>query len=308
MQAKLWKVGVAFGLHVDSDATRFCSCIGPTKWDTSWDRWWDSQWHEICGSTWNRMGGYARERYMEYDTSFGRWLQQRRKALDLTRDTLGRCVGCASDTIRKIETDLRRPSRAMAERLAACLDIAESDRAGFLRFARGELSTRPPTSVRAPSAPLPWQTPAPFTAPRPLTTFVGRQAEVTAVVELLGRAHIRLLTLTGPGGIGKTRLAVEVAQRIRHQFAHGVVFIELATLTDPSLVLPTIARAFDITETPGEPLLDTLAAVLGDTNVLLVLDNFEHLLSAASTVAMLLGAAPHLTALVTSSGDLALAR
>ncbi len=113
---------------------------------------------------------------MEQTYSFGHWLQQRRRALHLTQEALGQCVGCAGETIRKIEADARRPSTEIAQRLAHCLEIADDDRAGFLRFARGEASTQVPRTLVARSVPPPWQQPAvPVTnLPVPATPLIGR--------------------------------------------------------------------------------------------------------------------------------------
>ncbi len=97
---------------------------------------------------------------MDQVFSFGHWLQQRRRALNLTQEALGRCVGCAGETIRKIEADTRRPSREIAERLARCLQLADDEHAGFLRFARGESSAQVPSSLPEGTTPLPWHQPA----------------------------------------------------------------------------------------------------------------------------------------------------
>src|SRR3712207_1572276 len=136
---------------------------------------------------------------MDGHPSFGRWLQQRRKALDLTQDELSQCVGCVTDTIRKIEADLRRPSKALVERLAECLAIEADDQQAFLYFARGESSTVLP-------APLPQPAEVHVgrqllrvrgTLPAPITALIGREREVAAVCALLCRADVRLLTLSG---------------------------------------------------------------------------------------------------------------
>jgi predicted ATPase len=130
--------------------------------------------------------------------------------------------------------------------------------------------------------------------------LVGRTAEMSAVERLLCRSDVRLVTLLGPGGSGKTRLAVELATRLRTQYPDGVFFVPLAPLTDPALVAPEIARTLGVKETPGELLQQTLAAAVAERELLLVLDNFEHLIPAEDLLSELLEAAAHLDVLVTS--------
>ena len=136
--------------------------------------------------------------------------------------------------------------------------------------------------------------------PAPLTSFVAREREVADVRALLRRPGARLVTLTGPGGVGKTRLALRVGETLRGEFAGDVVLVRLAAITDPALVGPTIARALELGEPGGRPIVDVLAAALRDRRLLLVLDNFEQVVDAAPLLAELLSACPALTMLVTS--------
>ena len=142
---------------------------------------------------------------MSREETFGRWLKQRRSALDLTQADLARRVGCATITIRKIEADALRPSRQIAKRLAEHLDMRPEEQTLFLSLARGEYPVEPlplplplDDPASAPSKPA-W----PSGLPAPLTRLIGRAGELTAIAALLRRADRRLLTLTGPGGIGK---------------------------------------------------------------------------------------------------------
>ena len=139
------------------------------------------------------------------------------------------------------------------------------------------------------------------------TGFVGREKEVAGASEMLLRADVRLVTVTGPGGIGKTRLAVEVANRLAGEFPGGIYYVPLSALRDPGLIASVIVQTMGIREAGGQSALEILKKNLQDASrgaVLFVLDNFEHLLEAASTVAELLASGPNLKVLVTSRAAL----
>ncbi|MBV9321695.1 MAG: LuxR family transcriptional regulator [Mycobacterium sp.] len=135
--------------------------------------------------------------------------------------------------------------------------------------------------------------------PVQLTSFVGREAELTKLRELLGEN--RLVTLTGAGGVGKTRLAVQIASLLAGEFVDAAWYVDLAPITDPDVVPIAVARALELPDQPGRSTMDTLVRFVADRQMLVVLDNCEHLLDAsAAVVAALLGAAPRLTLLATS--------
>jgi predicted ATPase/DNA-binding CsgD family transcriptional regulator len=143
---------------------------------------------------------------------------------------------------------------------------------------------------------------APGALPRPPTSFVGRQQELADARRLL--AHNRLLTLTGPGGCGKTRLAIELAAGVADEYPDGVHFVSVAGITDPALVPRSIAQGIGLQDSRGRPLLEHLSGYVRTRKLLLVLDNFEHLLSAGGFVAELRNASTQLRILVTSRSPL----
>jgi predicted ATPase/DNA-binding CsgD family transcriptional regulator len=144
------------------------------------------------------------------------------------------------------------------------------------------------------------------TLPRPLTSLIGREREVEQIGDLLRRDGVRLVTLIGPGGVGKTRLAIAVAELVRDHFGDGVVFASLAPIRHPDLVASAVAQTLGVRETGDRPLVDGLKRHLHDRYLLLLVDNFEQVLPAAPLIGELLAAAPRLTVLVTSRAVLRL--
>jgi predicted ATPase len=159
---------------------------------------------------------------------------------------------------------------------------------------------------RLPEAPSRHLAPRLNTLPSQATAFIGREREVTAVKELLLREDVRVVTLTGPGGIGKTRLALQVASEVSERFDGGICFIPLAAVSDPSLIPSIIAQGLGIKETGRPVSMQSLKEYLQDarSNLLLFFDNFEHMLAAAPVVAELITAAEKLRVLVTSRAPL----
>jgi len=140
--------------------------------------------------------------------------------------------------------------------------------------------------------------------PVPLSALIGREQEVQAICDLLSRPEVRLLTITGTGGVGKTRLALEVARVVRAEFADGVCFVPLAPVRDPTRVLAAMAQALGLWEAGDLPVEEQVHAALRERHLLLLLDNFEQVVQAAPQLASLLASCPRLRMLVTSRAAL----
>ncbi len=238
---------------------------------------------------------------MDDRPSFGLWLKQRRKALDLTRETLADRVGCSWETIRKIEDGARKPSPQIAELLAEHLSVPVEERETFVQFARAAAGAEftPVFTFAGSMRGRPVHV-NPNNLPAQRTPFVGRGDEVTELCATLARRDTHILTLTGPAGIGKTRLSLQVAERMLPQFSDGVYFVELAAFNDPALVAPAIAQTLGLKELPGQAVVDSLRNFLHGRRMLLVLDNFEQVVAAGTVVADISAGAPYLKVLASS--------
>lgn len=226
------------------------------------------------------------------DISFGKWLRQRRHILDLTQQEFANLVGCARITLRRIEMGGLKPSRELANILLEKVGIPELERPRWILFARG-LAGAPDKPV-SPSQPLEQRTNLPVA----ITSFIGRERDVLRIKQRL--AEHRLVTLTGVGGIGKTRLSQQVASMLLENYPDGVWLVELASLSEPALVPETVAGIFGIRLQSDRPLIEVLLHVLRSKMTLLILDNCEHLLDACAQLSdKLLKNCPNLKILAT---------
>jgi predicted ATPase/DNA-binding XRE family transcriptional regulator len=236
--------------------------------------------------------------------SFGQRLRTLRRDLDFSQAELGSRAGCSVNTIRKLESDERKPSRELAARLVDIFALSQRERADFLRLARGtHLATRP-------------------VLPSPMTRLIGREADVAGVRERLLSSDVRLLTLVGPPGVGKTRLALQATTELQELFRDGAAFVQLAGVQTATQVVDAIAQALGVRGIgvrPGgqaltehlaqqqlRPVSQALTEHLAQQQLLLALDNFEQVLSAREDLPPLLAAAPQLKILITSREPLGL--
>lgn len=236
---------------------------------------------------------------MEQSRSFGAWLKQRRRALDLTQHTLATQVGCTAETIRKIEANKLRPSRTLAQRLTTALRVSPDLEASVLELARARQLDEPSSANWLVPMATKQVSKTVATLPIPRTALVGREGDIAQLTVRLRDPTTRLVTLTGPPGVGKTRLALEVAALLGVEHTTHVHFVMLAALHDPGAVMLAIARSLNLAALHDDPEQEVIA-VLRERSLLLVLDNMEHLRTASRQLGLLLDKAPRLTMLVTS--------
>lgn len=241
---------------------------------------------------------------MQEQLSFGSWLRLKRKAFDLTREALADRVGCSVSMIRKLEEEERRPSIQIAELLAEIFKIPTTERPVFLRFARGDWGSAPslgdeevPWHISTPALPQQPRSNVPAT----FTSLIGRDKDIAAVQNYLTNPDIRLVTLIGAPGIGKTRLSIASASKSLADFSDGIFFVALAPLDQPSLIPSAIAQALGYIEknklSPEERLIEGIA----NKRMLLVLDNSEHLIEDVARLASsFLSSCSRLKILITS--------
>ena len=240
---------------------------------------------------------------IDSDLTFGVWLRRQRRACDLTQAELAARVGCSVSALRKFEADELRPSRPLATSLAGALAIAPQDRDAFVRFARdmrGDALVLLPGQPVSPQHPAPRST-VPPALPVPPTALIGREHECAALCHLLRQVDTRLVTVTGPGGIGKTRLSLQVVAELMNTFPDGVYFVDLAPIREPEQIVLAVAHTLGVVDAPGRPVRDRVRSWLAERQVLLLLDNCEQVVAGvAALVAEFVRCAAGLTVLATS--------
>ena len=242
--------------------------------------------------------------------SFGDLVQSGRNRLGLTRKAFADLVGCAPMTIRQIERNAGRPSLELAERLAAHLKIPESQYEQFIFAARGEFVPRygllSEMSLAEAQIAVSGRRGPQVNLPLPTTQFFGRQQELTEIAANLGNPNCRLLTILAAGGMGKSRLSIEAAKAQLDNFTDGVTYVELAAVPAGSAEMginplaAALADALKFSFHGGDTPERQLFSFLRPKEMLLVLDNFEHLLETAEFVSHLLQNAPDLKILLSS--------
>ena len=241
----------------------------------------------------------ARTGQQAHENGFGHKLRNLREAAGLTQEELAARAGMTSKGISALERgERKRPYPHTVRSLADALELSEDQRSALLDAIprRKQQASGPVQSVAS--------APAASGLPASTTPFLGRERELKEVEDLLGRSETRLLTLTGVGGMGKTRLALEVARQMEERFPDGVAFVALAPLRDAALVMPTIAQSLGLKETARLAPLNAIRDYLRGKKMLLVLDNFEHVLQATPDVAALIEGYLDLAILVTSRASL----
>ena len=222
-------------------------------------------------------------------SGFGALLRQHRTAAGLSQEALAERAGLSARAVSDIERGVKtRPHPATMRALADALELSGEDRAVLASSSR-------------PRHAKPAVAPPPDGLPVPVSPIIGRASELAMTIELIRGGTTRLLTVTGPGGVGKTRLSLEIARALAADYPDGTAFIELGPVTDPSLVISTVAAALKLRETGDLPLAATVREHLRQRRMLLVLDNCEHLLDAARMLAAdLLATSPGVTLIATS--------
>ncbi len=233
------------------------------------------------------------------DQSFGGLLRRHRESAGLTQEELAARAHLTVHAVSALERGLRkRPYPSTVRSLASALGLSDEQRAGLTAAVGNRARTTAGASDGTGSPRLAGATPTPPTA------LVARERELADLTALVREPGQRLVTVTGLGGVGKTRLGVAAARVLDEDFADGVAWVPLAPVLDADLVLAAIGTALESDVTEAADALTAVVAVLADRRVLLVLDNMEHVLAAAPQVAGLLEACPHVVVLATSRAPL----
>ena len=236
----------------------------------------------------------------------GKVLRSYRLRAGFTQEDLAEAAGISARSVSDIERGKQSPSPRTTRRLAEAMGLSADQRD---RFVEELLSVRDPghgeasRSVPASASPRPHGR-----LPAPTTRLIGRDPELAAIARMLRDPDIRMVTLTGPAGSGKSRLALQIGENLLADFPDGVFFVSLSSLADPLLVSSAVAEVLAIKEEGGRALLETVCDRIKEKQLLLLIDNYEHLLGAAGVVARLLDACRNLHVLVTSQVPLHLSR
>lgn len=224
--------------------------------------------------------------------SFGTLLRRYRMLAGLTQESLAEHAGISTRAVSDLERGINRAPRAdTLEMLANALSLAQQDRATLIAAAHPDLDAGPPSAS---------ETAGRVRLPLPPTPLIGREADLLRGLRLLQSDGTRLLTVAGPGGVGKTHLALELARQSAGRFTGGAVFVDLAAISDVALVPAALAQALGLREPPTGTLFDALKDALQGQNILLLLDNVEQVSAGAPMLAELLAACPRLSLLTTS--------
>ena len=228
------------------------------------------------------------ERSPDRLTTFGELLRYLRRRVQLTQSELGVALGYSAALITRLENGERLPDLALVK--SAYLQALGLEHEPELAARLIELAAAARYEPRhGPALPVPAQAKRLHNLPRQLTSFIGRERGLTDLSHLLAHDGARLVTLTGPGGVGKTRLALhlalQLAERVTPAYPHGVWLVELAPLSNATLAPAAVASVLGVREEPGRPILHSLVEHIRELNLLLILDNCEHLIETAAQVA-----------------------
>ena len=230
---------------------------------------------------------------VDQPTTFGDELRRLRQASEMTQEELAERAGVSARTITDLERGIvQHPRRDTVNLLTGAMGLTDDEREALWRLRKRREPRQ--ASSRSPA----------FFVPVYSNRLIGRESEMAALANAILEPDARIVTVTGPGGVGKTRLAVELATELESWFPGGVVFVDLTRHREPGAMIDQIARALDLGDSPATGNIDRVITVLERNRTLVLLDNFEHLLSSAPDIGRIFMMTPHSRALVTSRARL----